>query len=233
MKVVRGIRSGLPKTVASISVAAAMALLFSCHNYLNPGDPKATNYQQFQTVATPAEVVPETPVYTATILWPVFRCSSCPAVDAYGMQVSSSSTDWSTPAYQIAVSSGNSFSTTDMSLVQGTYFWHIRVRNRSTQQWTDWGTPSAFTLSGVLATGIAPVVGGTTADTTPLLDWGDLTGAAGYQMQMATTEAALPATTPIAVTTSKPPLRRPRSLPARASSAHPRWPARTLPRTWR
>ena len=55
----------------------------------------------------------------------------------------------------------------------------------------------------VQAGGVSPADGATTNDTTPLLDWGDVTGAASYEVQIADTAAGLDAGSPVAASASE------------------------------
>ena len=55
----------------------------------------------------------------------------------------------------------------------------------------------------VPASGRSPADGATPSDTTPLLDWGDVPGAASYEVQFGTSAAGLDAATPVAASSSQ------------------------------
>ena len=59
---------------------------------------------------------------------------------------------------------------------------------------TNWSTEFSFTVDwNITWSGISPADGGSTLDTTPLLNWDDVAAAASYQLRYASTEAGLTA----------------------------------------
>ena len=86
----------------------------------------------------------------------------------------------------------------------GTYYWRIRAHEASSSQWGVWSGIWSFTLYWEYTfSGISPLDGGSTFDTTPLLNWDDVTGAAGYDVQIADSEAGLGMANIIEVTVSE------------------------------
>jgi formylglycine-generating enzyme required for sulfatase activity len=70
---------------------------------------------------------------------------------------------------------------------EASYYWHIMAKNDD-DVWGAWADTRSFTVHFGEITGLTPASGGTTSDTTPLLDWDDTGDAVSYMIQIATLE---------------------------------------------
>ena len=113
--------------------------------------------------------------------------------------------DWedvaSATGYHIEVNTNNSFTGTvianDDTLTASqypitgalsdntTYYWHVKTKNED-GVWGDWSSTWSFSVDMEEPTTPSPSNGSTIIDTTPLLDWEDVTGASGYHIQVNT-----------------------------------------------
>ena len=74
-------------------------------------------------------------------------------------------------------------------LFSGTYYWRVRARDSSNYTWGDWSSVWRFTYNYSFT--ISPSDGDSTFDTTPLLDWDNITRALRYELKIADSEADL------------------------------------------
>jgi len=66
-----------------------------------------------------------------------------------------------------------------------TYYWRVKLRN-SDGVWSDWSSTWNFTVDILPPVTLYPPSGSIIQDTTPYLDWEDVTDAAGYRIQVNT-----------------------------------------------
>ena len=81
-----------------------------------------------------------------------------------------------------------------------TYYWRVRIKNEE-EIWGDWSATWSFIIE--IPVNPLPPNGGSTIDTTPLLNWDDVTGAFGYDVQIADSEAGLESANIVEVTASE------------------------------
>jgi len=110
--------------------------------------------------------------------------------------------DWSDVAgavgYRSQISAANDFMKTvtdDATLTmsaytqaaltnEATYYWRFMAKNAD-GVWNAWTTARSFTVSTERPSLVTPSDASTISDTTPTFDWTDVTGAAGYRIQIA------------------------------------------------
>ncbi len=68
------------------------------------------------------------------------------------------------------------------------YYWHIKIKNED-GVWGDWSSTWSYSIDLEAPTLSSPSDISTLADTTPLLDWGNVTGATGYHIQVNTNDS--------------------------------------------
>ncbi len=100
-------------------------------------------------------------------------------------------------------STTNSYTPTTAFLVRNTpYYWHVRASNAS-GTYTAWSVTYSFEVVwDAIISGMYPANNASVSDTTPLLDWADVTGATGYEIQISATEASVTSAAATAVTAS-------------------------------
>jgi hypothetical protein len=84
----------------------------------------------------------------------------------------------------------------------GTWYWRVRAKN-SDNVWCAWSSTWSFTVQWTYSITPNPASGATITDTTPLLDWSDVSGASGYEVQYANTSAGVASATAVAATSSQ------------------------------
>jgi len=95
------------------------------------------------------------------------------------------------PSYQVST-----------GLELGTWYWRVRAKNVDGVT-GPWGPIWSITISWPYTLTPIPADSGTTIDTTPLLDWNDVTGANGYEVQIADTSEEVAESQVIATTNSE------------------------------
>ena len=76
------------------------------------------------------------------------------------------------------------------------YFWQVRAQN-SDGVYTSWSSPISFNIHWGDITGLNPSGGSSSADTTPVLSWNEVTNAAGYELRSALSQEALDDAVPV------------------------------------
>ena len=84
----------------------------------------------------------------------------------------------------------------------GTWYWRVRAKNVDGVT-GPWGPILSFVISWPYTLTPIPADAGTTIDTTPLLDWNDVTGASGYEVQIADTRTGVAGSPLIATANSE------------------------------
>jgi len=187
-------------------IAMLAMTLASCPNLWgaldNPADPESAMYQGFMTVTDPGAVAPNSTDYGASSFMPTLKASKLVGADAYQFQISTTA-NFATVVYTSAEMSTNTHlpnAWTDFVL-STTYYWRVRVKSGGS--WAGWTTSvCTFSLVPLDFGTIAPGNGVTIDDTTPFLDWADVAGANGYELQIASTAADMVRATAISTTTS-------------------------------
>ena len=71
-----------------------------------------------------------------------------------------------------------------------THYWRVRAKDGDGQYGT-WSAIQSLAVNIGAVSGLSPSDGSTTTDTTPALSWNAVPGAAGYEVQIADSEAGL------------------------------------------
>lgn len=176
----------------TIALILSLLVLAGCtYVYDNVTDRGAENYQGYTTVTTVDEVTADHPLEGETLTWCEFKASKVldNGADLYGLQVAASATGFGeTPDI---TSASNEINASSMNLTEGSWCYRVAARDAG-GTWGDWSTAVSFAAnSGVDEAVLSPTDGGFTPDTTPALDWPDIAEAASYEIEYATTEAAL------------------------------------------
>lgn len=172
-------------------VAAAVLALTSCSEFWgplsNPVDAESESYQGFPTVTDAADVVAVTT--GAFVFMPQLVASEVRGATAYrfvlniGGETGSETTVWETETQTHTAQPAG------FDVEARAYSWQVQA-----QQDGAWGDlclpPAEFTMVSGIA-GMSPEDGAEVTDTTPTLDWDDVAGADGYEVQVAETEAGV------------------------------------------
>jgi formylglycine-generating enzyme required for sulfatase activity len=118
------------------------------------------------------------------------------------MQIAAASGDFAPPEYEGSDFAAHTIVPVDANLSVGAYQWRVKARPTGGVWPERWSDPAAFSLTAPDLGTISPADGATTSDTTPLLDWEDVEGAASYEVQIAGTAEALAAATAVAASES-------------------------------
>lgn len=159
-------------------------------------------YQGYHTVDDPSQVVPANLNPAATCFPPTLTANRLVGAEAYQFQIATT-TDFAGPVYDLE-NSTNSKAPTGWTTwsVSTPYYWRSRAKVNGT--WSDWPAEHAtFTINTSDYGTIVPANAGTATETTPLLDWGDISGASGYELQYASTSDAVASATANTVTASQ------------------------------
>lgn len=159
----------------------------------NPVDSDGENYQGYETVSDVNAVKPMESDYGATTYIPTLVSSAVLGASAYQFQISDSA-DFSSILHTSDEIAGNQFLANDCPGLNSATPYYWRVRAKKDGVWGEYSTEIAtFILNAPVFGVITPTNGATTNDTTPLLDWSDVTGSSGYEIQYADTIEGLPA----------------------------------------
>ena len=83
-----------------------------------------------------------------------------------------------------------------------TYYWRVKIKNGEVI-WGDWSDTWSFIIQIKIPVNPLPPNGGSTFDTTPLLNWDDVTGVDGYDVQVAESDVGLESANIVEVTASE------------------------------
>lgn len=198
------------KTAVISFILMAGFLIATCSPYFleydNPVDPKAESYNGYNTVASAAEVIADWPEEDAEATWCVFRSSVVidGGSDRYALQIASSIDGFETPLYEVVDSAGNVFNVSAANLSEGALFYRVKARTSDGEWAKDWSDVVGFTaVSGVNPDSLSPASGEGTIDTSPILGWNDVAGAASYEVEFSTSEASLDGSGAIPVDSSE------------------------------
>ena len=181
------------KKTAIIGTVLLSLLLPSCTEIWgeldNPADPEATSYQGYETVKEADAVAPVQADSGVLAYIPKLVAVKVAGAQAYQFRVSATD-DYTAYIYQSAETTVNEYLPVDYLGLSAatTYYWFVRAKVGG--NWGAWSEETAkFSLSAI--TGLSPAHGGTSFDTTPLLDWADSPDAVSYIIQIAATEGGL------------------------------------------
>ena len=179
--------------VKSFLLALILVSLGSCSEMWgsldDPADPKSDNYQGYETIDDPDAIAPVETNFGIVAYVPKLVATKVDGATAYQFRVSATSNP-GMYLYESAEVAGNEYLPVDCYGLSATttYYWFVRVKVGGA--WGAWSTETAtFSLSVI--TGISPISGSTTSDTTPLLDWDDASDAISFHVQIASTEGGL------------------------------------------
>jgi hypothetical protein len=174
-------------TLLALFISSACGQLWT--DLDNPVDDRAANYQGYETVTDPSKIGPADTDAGVVTYAPVLVSTKVVGAEAYQFQISAT-VGFASPIYTSPETVSNKFLPTDCPGLSAatTYYW--RVRAKTGGDWSDYtSTLATFSLSAPAAGDVAPVDASTTADTSPVLDWNDIAGATGYQVQLADSSA--------------------------------------------
>jgi len=194
----------------ALTMSVTLLVLAGCtYVYDNVTDRGAENYQGYTTVATVEEVTGDWPEEGEEEIWCLFRSSVVidGGSDRYALQISSGADGFESPLYENLDSANNVFDVSAANISEGSLYYRVKARPTGGDWPEGWSETVSFTaVSGVDETGLDPADGGFTPDTTPALDWPDITGAVSYEVEYSTTEAALDGSGAIPTTSSGHPI---------------------------
>jgi len=190
--------------MASILILAACSAVWT--ELDNPVDEEAPSYQGFETVADPADARPAKLALGTLAYMPTLICTKVLGAESYMFQISDQA-DFAIVLYTSPESELNKF----LPIVSPglsattTYYWRVSVKKGG--NWSSYGAEVAtFSLSLPVAGEVAPVDASETSDMAPLLNWNDIDGASGYELQVANASGGLASSTAVATTASEYPL---------------------------
>lgn len=186
--------------IYKVIVLFSLVILFSaCRLLNNPVDTKSADYIGVESLdldgdgigqwADVDEIVPLSPEDGAALdtvepVLTVYQFNPA-AVSAYHIQISTSDTDFESVVFL----DKNDFTSNQCTVPAGklldrqTYYWRAKAYDGT--KWSDtWSEVWSFSVDTGTETTVTPENGGTTRDTTPLIDWFDIAGASGYHIQV-------------------------------------------------
>ncbi|MBI9104603.1 MAG: SUMF1/EgtB/PvdO family nonheme iron enzyme [Spirochaetales bacterium] len=178
------------------------AFFFGCtYPYENPVDAGADgDFYQGYPVYGPEEEIPEDAVLELSGLSPAdggTTVDTTPLLDwddvtgAVSYKVKSADTEAGLEGASEVSASVSEYPVTEVLSDGDTLWWQTAVVNEDGAV-SPWSPAYRVTVEWTVTwTGLSPADGGTTMDTTPLLDWDDTDGAVSYSVKYASTEAGL------------------------------------------
>jgi hypothetical protein len=148
----------------------------------NPLDPGSLSYKPLVKSPSPSN---ESSVSDAT---PLLNWEDVAGATGYHLQVSISNTFTSTLIDDSSLTASQYQIVSPLSDFT-TYYWRVKVKY-SDGVWGDWSTTWSFTIDITLQVPAnpSPPSGSSIIDTTPLLDWEDITNAYTYHIQVSTVQ---------------------------------------------
>lgn len=146
----------------------------------NPKDPASGSY-----IGTPKHPLPEDNSVVNTVT-PLFNWEDISNAVNYRLQVSLSE-NFNTTIIDTTVTASQYQATAGLLSNGSIYYWRVCAKN-SAAQWGEWSATWRFSVNLSLQVPVepTPTSGSTILDTTPLLDWEDISLAAKYQIQVST-----------------------------------------------
>jgi formylglycine-generating enzyme required for sulfatase activity len=160
-------------------------------NFNNPADPAGEEYQGYETVEGVDNIESLLPEEGAEIVFSRLMCTPVEGVSNYYFQVSTAE-DFTAENLVIEEESLSNHIfeiSTGVLKIGVTYYW--RVRGKAGDTWGSWTESRSFVGSGISADSVSPEIGGVIQDTSPLLSWGEMQDAEGYEIQIANNESGL------------------------------------------
>ena len=106
----------------------------------------------------------------------------------YHTQVNTNNSFTGTMVGDDSTITASQYQVTTMLAVNTTYYWRVKTKNAD-GVWSEWGNTWSLIIDVEPPINPSPYDGATTWDTTPLLDWEDVAGAAGYHAQVNTNDS--------------------------------------------
>jgi alpha-tubulin suppressor-like RCC1 family protein len=124
---------------------------------------------------------------TITDTTPLLDWEDVAGASGYHVQVNTNDSFTGTMAADDDALTGSQYQVATILSDNTTYYWHVKVRNAD-GVWSDWSNTWSFMVDIAPPLSPVPTSGTTTSDATPLLNWEDVAGANGYNIQVSTNE---------------------------------------------
>ncbi len=119
---------------------------------------------------------------------PTFSWNAVPGATGYELQIADSQAGVETaPATSVT---GTSYTPTSALTKGKTHYWRVRAKDGA-GQYGAWSGVQSLRVDFDAVSGLSPADGATTTDTTPALRWNAVSGATGYEVQIAGSEGGL------------------------------------------
>ena len=119
---------------------------------------------------------------------PTFSWNAVPGVAEYELQIADS--DAGVEGATVQSVTGPSYTPTTALVNKQTHYWRVRAK-AGDGQYGAWSEVQSLSVNWGIISGLSPATGGETPDTTPALSWDAVPGAAGYEVQIADSEAGV------------------------------------------
>jgi hypothetical protein len=180
------------KRFERIAAAFALTRLFAAcspwGSFDNAGDPKADNYQGYDTIADAEDIQPvSSGGGTTSLFMPKLLALKVAGAERYHFQVAEDAAYAFIAHENIAVATNEYLPLGWTDPKTGiTYYWRVRAYKGG--NWGSWSTNLAtFGMTTPSSGTTIPAQGATTTLARPDLDWGDVAEASSYRVQIATT----------------------------------------------
>jgi len=196
------------KIIKNLIIIVLLAVLISCPNYTSILDPDAEEYQGWPLLEDGEEGEPwvisetspsnngEAEDWTPLFDWPDMENAS-----GYKVQWALSEADLNNAS--VVDVTGSEYQVTQEMALNDKVFWRIKIigTNGGSSAWSSALSFSIIPWEGSI-TEILPEDGETTVETSPFLQWTDVTGASSYEVQVASSFAGVENSVVKTVTTS-------------------------------
>ena len=175
-----------------MALVFVLLVLAGCGNSLygpldNPVDADGESYQGYESVDDPADIAAVTPG-GAALLFPDFMVNQVVGADAYRLEIATTEAfDTPTVLHSADTYSANELKAAAELDADSTYYWRAAAQKGGS--WGPWTAARSFTLVDLAH--VSPAAGATTPDPLPELSWEPVSGATGYQLQLADSEGAV------------------------------------------
>ena len=125
---------------------------------------------------------------TTTDTTPALSWNAVEGATGYEVQIAGS--EGGLDSAQAVEAGGTSYTPTTALTNNQTHYWRVRAKDGDGQHGA-WSAIISLSINWGAVSGLSPADGATTTDTTPALSWNAVSGAAGYEVQIAGSEAGL------------------------------------------